>query len=295
MAATGGICGRDLPTGGVCHNPPGCAIRHKQRPKPANQARKQVSEPLQLGAALALATNVTKSRRWFPGLSRRRFEEYPPSVVEKVVKPLSANNSLVPPPLTGEPLVAAQQLLETMSLPANRHGFTLSTFPDSAGRLASPSVGHCVALPGSQYLLPANPVFDPDTGEPTPEAVTQVKMWVDHLEPLLENGNVWLGGWVWPSGEHKGKTEINVTVVFPADQTATANEAATAWNQHSYWTSDPDHPDGGTETETGGSGGKSIFNDGPIPPELSGRTPGPASTAETTAVTKDQIRDPSLI
>ena len=79
-------------------------------------------------------------------------------------------------------------------------------------------------------------------------------MWVDHLEPLLETGNVWLGGWTWPSGEHKGKTEINVTVVFPADQTATAVEAATAWNQHSYWTSDPNHPDGGSETETGGSG-----------------------------------------
>ena len=101
MARTGGICGKQLPDGGVCHNPPGCTIRHKQRP-----------QLVQFEAALTLATDAIGTQD--------RYKDYPIRVVDEVVKPLPENTSLVPPPFTGKPACAVDHDHEVVRVPDER-------------------------------------------------------------------------------------------------------------------------------------------------------------------------------
>ena len=256
--ARDGICGKATPDG-ICHNPPGCSIAHRA-----------LSVPETAEVALQIADEATRTRR--------AFEDYPVQMRDKAVNRIATMERLVPPPGGAGPVVLVEDLVARMSLPEHQYGFTLSATPDAQGHLASPVRGHCVALPGSDRRLTATPAYDPQTGEPNMQAVAQLQEWLEHMEPLLGGGNVWIGGYPWTSGEHAGAFEVNATVVFPPELGDEAHSVAKTWGQHSVWTCDPDHPDKGYETIVGGSGGKSIFNRPPGETPAASHPPGTAAS-----------------
>lgn len=155
--------------------------------------------------------------------------------------------------------IPVEDLLNEMAqLIRERKGFTLAPVPDASDSLIQPSSGHCVALPGTDYTISQafQPVGSSNQLEPTPMGVRAFSRWIDFMEPVLTTGTVWLGGY--GSGGRTFDTEV--TIVFRADQEPLARDAATQWEQRSYWTIDLDHPNGGDETPMGGTPCASVFD-----------------------------------
>ena len=177
---------------------------------------------------------------------------------DKALRPLEDSNILVCPSLT-RPLIPALELLDIANLDQYRDGFTIGTASQGdAGQLEEPLDGHCVTLPGTDYVLPET--FENDGLEVG--NAQHLQNWLDHLVPVLETGLAWLGGYRWKNVGTKEKMEVNVTVVFTAERLEEAKAAGNAWDQYSIWTYGVPVEEG--ETVLGGTGGNSIYNN--VPP-----------------------------
>ena len=154
-------------------------------------------------------------------------------------------------------------------------GFTLSPRPSNTpGTVAGAPLNgyHCVALPGSDMLLPKDISLLAD-GRPEQRTLNALDSWLNYMRPVFASGQAWVGGYLRGSGPNAGRFEINVTVVFRPEHEQEAAACGRCWNQETMWSVDctrpADEPQGRL-TLLGGTGEGSVFAD-PDEPDHRGR------------------------
>ena len=189
-----GTCGRLRVDGQPCQNPPGCSINH--------------------GRVNRAATSAARLASPAP-LSDRDFTLFPARLRDRVVRPLSATQMLGSPSVVDSDFLTAGQLMNEAISKSLIEGFTLSPRPSNTpGTVAGAPLNgyHCVALPGSDMLLPKDISLLAD-GRPEQRTLNALDSWLNYMRPVFASGQAWVGGYLRGSGPNAGRFEINVMLL----------------------------------------------------------------------------------
>ena len=158
-------------------------------------------------------------------------------LLDRVLLPLRTARSIKKYTHRGD-LITVGDLLRVMNQYSD--GFTVAPLADKTGVFKTPQSGYCVALPGIACLVDPESESEASTG-------SQLQEWVSGLAQALLSQCAWIGGYLWHEGEHEGKLEVAVSVVFRRDRLGDAALALDSWKQESLFAINPRHPDGGLE------------------------------------------------
>lgn len=248
------LCGKPTADGGRCRNPAeSCTVDHKGiRRKNKGKRRKKRDRARAAVAVVADRAEGALPPSWKSKV--RQANSFNPvgsgtDGLIKAAETLDDAGLTAAPPRPGSDLPDVKVTdLVALLLDQDRAGFTISPFgwETSRERLeAEARAGICVALDTTPLHTPKN--FRPGNEDDLAGFQVELANWVQEMWPVLETGNVWIGGWRQPDGT----MEVNLTCVFRPEHRHKAIRFGRMQDQKAVWDLE-DEQGGGIDTHGGG-------------------------------------------